>query len=90
MACEPLHDIENHIKNLFEETPQHKADKKKVTDFIGAVFNGKDSKRGVDYRTSLIKVCCHFKKEYPDSKFTEILHTLCELQKVLYQQESHS
>ena len=37
---------------------------------IGAVFNGKDSKRGVDYRTSLIKVCCHFKKEYPDSKFT--------------------
>ena len=65
------------------------ADKKKVTDFIGAVFNGKNSKRGVVYRTSLIKVCCHFKKEYPDSKFTEILHTLCEIQKVLYQQESH-
>ena len=45
--------------------------------------------RGVDYSTSLIKVCCHFKKEYPESKFTEILHTLCENQKVLYQQESH-
>ena len=89
LACEPLHDIENHIKNLFEEIPHQMADKKKVTDFIGAVFNGKDSKRSVDYHTSLIKVCCHFKKEYPDSKFTEILHTLCEIQKVLYQQESH-
>ena len=65
------------------------ADRKKVTDIIGAVFNGKDSKRGVDYRTSLMKVCCHFKKEYPESNFTEILHTLCEIQKVLYQQESH-
>ena len=88
LACEPLHDIENHIKNVFEEIPHHMADKKKVTDFIGAVFNGNDSKRGVDYRTSLIKVCCHFKKEYPESKFTEILHTLCEIQKVVYQQES--
>ena len=44
LACEPLHDIENHIKMLFEEIPHHIADKKKVTDFIGAEFNGKDSK----------------------------------------------
>ena len=29
LACEPLHDIENHIKNLFEELPHHMADKKK-------------------------------------------------------------
>ena len=35
---------ENHIENLFEEIPRM-ADKKKVTNFIGAVFNGKDSKR---------------------------------------------
>ena len=43
LACEPLHDIENHIKNVFEEIP-HMADKKKITYFIYAVFNGKDSK----------------------------------------------
>ena len=42
LACEPLHDIENHIKNVFEEIPHHMADKKKVTDFIGAVFNGNE------------------------------------------------
>ena len=88
LACEPLHDIGNHIKILFEEIPHHMTEKK-VTDFIGAVFSGKESKRGVDYHTSLIKVCCHFKKEYPERKFTEILKTLCEIQKVLYQQESH-
>ena len=34
-------------------------------------------------------MCCHFKKVYRESKFTEILKTLCEIQKVLYQQESH-
>ena len=50
LACEPLHDIENHIKNLFEEIPHQMADKKKGTDFIGAGFNGKDIKRGIDYR----------------------------------------
>ena len=52
LACEPLHDIGNHIKILFEEIPHHMTEKK-VTDFIGAVFSGKDSKRGVDYHTSL-------------------------------------
>ena len=29
-ACEPLHDIENHIKNLFEELPHHMADTKRL------------------------------------------------------------
>ena len=28
LACEPLHDIENHIKNLFEEIPHHMTEKK--------------------------------------------------------------
>ena len=31
LACEPLHNIENHIKNLFEELPHHMAEKKFFT-----------------------------------------------------------
>ena len=51
LACEPLHDIMNHIKNLFLEIPHHIDDKSKLKDFIEASFNGKDCQR-----SSLIKV----------------------------------
>ena len=56
LACEPLHDIMNHIKNLFLEIPHHVKDKSKLKDLIEASFNGKDCHRGVDQRSSLIKV----------------------------------
>ena len=45
LACEPLHDIMNHIKNLFLEIPHHIDDKSKLKDFIEASFNGKDCQR---------------------------------------------
>ena len=89
LPCEPLHDIENHIKNLFEEIPHHMGDDKKpIKEFLVAVFNGKECKRGCDYRLSLIKVFGYFKEKYPEHAITEILYTLCEIQKILYLQES--
>ena len=89
LPCEPLHDIENHIKNLFEEIPHHMGnDKKMINDFLISVFNGKESKRGCDYRECLIKVFCYFKEKYPENCITEVLYTLCEIQRSLYQQES--
>ena len=89
LPCEPLHDIENHIKNLFEEIPHHMGDDKKaIQEFFIAVFNGKESKRGCDYRDCLIKAFGYFKNKYPKNAITEILYTLCEIQKILYLQES--
>ena len=87
LACEPLHDIMNHIKNLFLEIPHHVKDKSKLKDLIEAPFNGKDSQRGVDQRSSLIKVYLFCKINFPGSQVTSILFTLCEIQRVLYQQE---
>ena len=87
LACEPLHDIMNHIKNLFLEIPHHVKDKSKLKDLIEASFNGKDCQRGVDQRSSLIKVYLFCKNNFPESSVTSILFTLCEIQRVLYLQE---
>ena len=87
LACEPLHDIMNHINNLCLELPHHVKDKSELKDLIEATFNGKDSQRGVDQRSSLIKVYLFCKTNYPECPVTSILFTLCEIQKVLYQQE---
>ena len=87
LACEPMHDIMNHIKNLFLELPHHVKDKSELKDLNEASFNGKDSQRGVDQRSSLIKVYLFCKTNFPEIPVTFILFTLCEIQRVLYQQE---
>ena len=83
LACEPLHDIMNHIKNLFLEIPHHVDDKSELKDLIEASFNGKDCQRGIDQRSSLIKVYIFCKTNLPESQVTSILFTLCEIQRVL-------
>ena len=47
----------------------------------------KINQRGVDKRSSLIKVYLFCKTNFPGSPITSILFTLCEIQRVLYQQE---
>ena len=88
LGCEPLHDIGNHIKNLFFEIPHHFEDVVKIRSLIEATFNDKDSRRCVDYRSSLIKVYIFCKQNYPEHPVTSILFTLCEIQRVLYEDES--
>ena len=51
-------------------------------------FVGKETKRGVDYRIALIKVYLHCKANFPNHFITDALFTLCEMQRVLYSQES--
>ena len=87
LVNEPLHDIMNHINNLFLELPHHSKDKSELKDLIEASFNGKDSQRGVDQQSSLIKVYLFCKTNFPESPVTCILFTLCEIRRVLYQQE---
>ena len=70
LACEPLHDIMNHIKNLFLEIPHHVEDKSKLKDLIEASFNGRDGQHGVDRRSSLIKVYLFCKSIFPESSVT--------------------
>ena len=85
LGCEPLHDLKNHIENLYMELPHHlpKPPKKYFEETIVASFEKKDCKRGVDYRKSLVKmnVALHGKI---DKTIYMILSTLCEIQRILY------
>ena len=58
LVTEPLHDIGNHIKNIYQEIPYHfpKNKKKDVRQILDVSFNGKDAKNSSDYRKSLLIV----------------------------------
>ena len=45
LVTEPLHDISNHIKNLYQEIPYHvpKNKKKDVRQILDISFDGKDA-----------------------------------------------
>ena len=89
MLCtESLHDVSNQIKNCFLEMPHHVKDKNYFMSVIDGTFGGKDCRRAVDYRSSLVKVYVHCKTHYPQNPLTLLFFTLCEIQRVLYQQES--
>ena len=88
LPCEPLHDITGHIKNLFAELPTHlpKEEKKLFNTTVHASFDGKDCKRGCDYRASLIKLCSVLYQKVSHNVY-KILTTLCEIQQILYAKE---
>ena len=89
LPCEPLHDIVGHIKNLYEEIPVHLTSSEKAifTNLKNATFEGKDSKRGCDYRASLVKLCFIIQGKIPTLP-TEILTTLAKIQEILYSTET--
>ena len=89
LGCEPLHCIGNHIKNLFEEIPYHleKEEKRIFSETVEAAFQGKEAKRGCDYRLSLIYCCVTLKTKIPKI-YIDIFETLHFVQHILYRSES--
>ena len=87
LPVEPLHAIKGHIINLYEEIPYHlsKQDKKTFNDAKQASFNGKEVKNGSDYRESLVNICLNLDPTFP---FYDVFSTLCEIQEIMYQNES--
>ena len=86
---EPLHDISNHIKNIYEELPHlvEKTDRKEVEATIKASFNGAEAKNAANYRKSLLIVTHWFLENYQNHFLTEILLSLTEIQQILYAPE---
>ena len=58
LTCEPLHDICNPTKNLYDELPRNlpKNEKTKLNDIITTSFHSKEAKNSSDYRKSLLIV----------------------------------
>ena len=85
-TVEPLHDIGNHIKNVYEEIPAHltKTLRNDLKEVIKASFGGKVEKKTADYRHSLIHVVSYLKKKQPNTDLLEIFETLLNIQHILY------
>ena len=83
---EPIHDILNHIKNLFNELVHHIPKKMKETfsNTIQNSFNGKDAKRFSDYCKSLLIVGNWLQENLSENIITRIILTLAEIQEICY------
>ena len=90
LPVEPLHAVTGHIKNVLEEIPYHLKGKEKddFEDFKKASFKGKELKNGSDHRESLVNLCLAILENMPNFPFYKLLRTLCEIQVILYQNES--
>jgi len=85
LACEPMHDISNHICNVLEELPNH------LTKEVKAIFNetfqitlgGKETKRACDYRYAIILFAKRLRGVLTDT-LQSLLDTLVEMQEILY------
>ena len=87
LFTEPLHDIGNHIKNLYQEIPYHvsKNKKKDVRQILDISFNGKDAKNSSDYKKSLLTKW--FSDNLPEHFFNKILRSMCNIQGITYYSE---
>ena len=85
-----LHDIGHHIENVLTELPHHLEDKERQVfeDCVSMCLDGKDSKRGVDYRAGLLKITAYSQQNRSLSETPLlILETLSEMQCILYCEE---
>ena len=89
LGCEPLHDVTNHIDNLYMELPHHlnKSEKKMMEEIIFLSFERKDTKRGIDYRKSLLKLTIYLKRKINNDVY-RILLTMCEIQHLLQMKQN--
>ena len=71
---DPLHDVSNYIKNIYQELPSHMTnnEKKIAIEVIDQSFNGKEARNSSDYRRRLIVVCAFFIERFPGTYYTEI------------------
>ena len=83
---EPLHDVSNQIKNLYEEMPNHvpKDMRSSFKQIITASYNGKEAKKWADHRESLVYVCKWLMNTLPDHFSTTIFLSILEIQEILY------
>ena len=89
LLTEPLHDISNQTKNLYQEIPYHvpKNKTKNVRQILDVSFNGRVAKSSSDYRKSLLIVAKWFSDNLPEHFFNKILLSMCNIQAITYYSE---
>ena len=85
LPTEPLHDVKEQIKNIMEEIPRHLtkdelSEFKKLTEVL---FDGKEKRRGTDYRKGCIIVSKHMRGKWRES-VQRIFDSMVEISKFCY------
>ena len=85
LPVEPLHDLKEHINNIFKELPKHLNDEEKVLfdETMEAVLSTKEKLRGSDYRLCCVVLALNLGK-HCRLTIKRLLHTLAELCEMLY------
>ncbi|XP_019626548.1 PREDICTED: uncharacterized protein LOC109471652 [Branchiostoma belcheri] len=86
-ACESMHDLYNHTKNILEELPAHVS--REVAETIQTVkttiLGNKDTVRAVDMRWLLLVLIKELEKQgQAEEKVMTLLSTLAEMQRLCY------
>ena len=87
LPCEPLHDISHHIENVLQEVPAHltEPESKLLQESTNLCLGNKESKRGCDYRTALVKITgVLHQSNIMTEKALALFDTLVEMQRILY------
>ena len=90
LCLEPLHDISNHIKHLYNELVHNVPNniQERLNQIIQNSFNGNEAKNGSDYRKSLLLVGNWLLETTSEHFATKIILTICKIQKISYLPES--
>ena len=90
LGTEPLHDISNQVKNLYEEIPFkfEKETKNSIVNIINVSFKNKQVRNSADHRESLLIVCKYLQENHQNHFVTKVIETLAEMQETLYLQDS--
>lgn len=90
MDCEPLHDLKGHLSNLLEEFPKllDESLARGVTAVIHADLGTKETKRGGDYRLTLVHVLALLKKTTPPAHILLLIETAVDISESLYAEEA--
>ena len=90
LCNEPLHDVSNHIKNLYAEIPNHltKDLKQKVQEVIACLFNGKSAKNSSDHGKALLVLSNWLNQNHSNNIVARLLITMAEIQEILYSPEN--
>ena len=83
LGTEPLHDINGHIRNLFDENVEHVPNKTYLQNVITSSYQGKEVKRSADTQLALLLVTSSIKDNVP-GHICMIFETLCAIQELLY------
>ena len=92
LPAEPLHDIGHHIENFLTEYPRHltTAESNLIDETVELCIGGKDTKRCVDYRSTLVKLAGVAHQSGTMSKEALLaIDSLVEIQRILYLDEEN-